>query len=489
MYKYNIYGLLLAGTLFLAACGNTNSNEGNIENTKNPVVSGVSFTPVANTYDNYDLKVPDGAVVDVLFTEATDSVRWEDGSFKPARGKADFLAYIPIDGSSQHGYLFVNHELREDGGMSWFEVQQDTAGNWEVIGDFVDIPFEEFGNTWHNCGGAVTPHNTILTAEEYPPATNADLLKARGNPADTVDFGDLKAYEQLGWMVEVDIETKKVLRKLYGMGRYSHEDVHCMADGRTVYLTDDYSPGVFFKFVADAPGSYETGTLYAYQQSDDGESGIWLPLPNDMESLINIREVAIKAGATLFRSMEWAQAHNDILYLTESGGDSSSYEAAVAMGGRLSKHLRPQNGKIIDNPHGQVLRFDPSTNKLDVFIAGGPMADGGHFSKPDGLTSVTINGVDYLVICEDGDHRRGRVSPEAAAKGENYNEIYFLDLSIANPSRDDLIRFSVGPRGCEQTGPIFTPDGKTMFVSVQNPDKRNPEPYNRTTVVAITSVF
>lgn len=457
-----------------------------------PVKEGIWFTPVVNTYDNYELKVPEGARIDVLFAEQTDSVQWADGSLRPARGKADFLAYVPIEGSNTHGYLFVNHELREDGGMSWFEVKQDTAGSWQAVGGFHDIPFADFGNTWHNCGGAVTPHGTILTAEEYPPASNADILKHRGNAADTADFGELKAFEQLGWMVEVDITTKKVLRKLYSMGRYSHEDAHCMPDGKTVYLTDDYSPGVFFKFVANQPGDYTTGTLFAYQQSTDGLSGTWLPLPNDMPSLINIREVAIKQGATLFRSLEWVEGIGTKLYLTESGGDSSSYAKAVAMGGRLSKHLKESFDKgdlMIDNPYGQVLVFDTETDRVEVFITGGPMADGGFFSNPDGLTSVTLNGKNYLVVCEDGGYTRGKVSAEAAAKQENYNELFLFDLDTPGLTRDNLVRFAVGPRGCELTGPIFTPDGKTMFVSVQNPSKENPSPYNRTTVVAISGVF
>jgi secreted PhoX family phosphatase len=118
------------------------------------------------------------------------------------------------------------------------------------------------------------------------------------------------------------------------------------------------------------------------------------------------------------------------------------------------------------------------------------MKDGGNFSQPDALTSAVINGVPYLIVCEDiGSGKRNRVNENAQAKGEKYNEMFFLDLTTKNPTRDNLVRFGVGPRGCELTGPIFTPDGKTMFVVVQNPNKNNVEPFNRSIVVAVTGVF
>ena len=56
----------------------------------------------------------------------------------------------------------------------------------------------------------------------------------------------MRRNEVMGWMVEVDIQSKKPLRKLWQMGRYSHEDTYCTPDGKLVYLTDDYGGGVFF---------------------------------------------------------------------------------------------------------------------------------------------------------------------------------------------------------------------------------------------------
>ncbi len=464
------------------------------------VNKGISFKPVTNTFDNQGLVLPEGAQFNLLFAERTDSVITADGKKYPAKGKQDYLAYLPINGSSEHGYIYVNHESRmanddlgDGGGMSWFEVKKEN-NQWKTINGHHYISFDNVGGSWHNCGGGVTPKGTILTAEEYPTATNTELYANGKNFRDTTDFNGFKRYEHMGWMVEVDPKTNKPLHKLYSMGRYSHEDVHCMPDGKTVYLTDDMGPGVFFKFVADKKDDYTRGQLYAYQQSADGNSGTWLALPRDTASLINARQVACQLGATLFKSQEWVEVVNGKIYITETGGDSTNFAKAMALGGRPALHLTQApnkiNDSIFDSPYGNILVLDERTNKLEVLVAGGNLKDGGNFSQPDALTAAVINGVPYLMVCEDiGSGKRNRVGDNALAKGEKYNEMYFLDLTIKNPTRDNLVRFSVGPRGCEQTGAIFTPDGKTMFMVVQNPNRENIEPFNRSIVVVVTGVF
>ncbi|MDX2002417.1 MAG: DUF839 domain-containing protein [Chitinophagales bacterium] len=484
----------LALFLAIAVLGGCNSQP------DKPLKAGIGFSSIKNNFDNQGLLLPEGAVYDILYSERTDSVLTADGKKFPAKGKQDYLAYIPIDGSSEHGYLFVNHELRnandllgDGGGMSWFEVKKE-GGRWKTVGGHHYITFDSLGGTWHNCGGGMTPKGTILSAEEYPTASNAELYHNGEHFRDTSDWKGFKRYEHMGWMVEVDPVSKKPLHKLYAMGRFSHEDVHCMPDGKTVYMTDDNGPGVFFKFVADNANDYTRGQLYAYQQSTDGQSGDWLALPRDTASLINAREVAFKLGATMFIGQEWVQEFNGKIYITETGGDTTNFARGLKLGGKVAHHLSQApvkvNDSLVDAPYGHILVLDPTSNKMEVLISGGVMKDGGNFSQPDGLAAATINGKPYLIVCEDiNGGKRARVSGLAHAKGEKYNEMYFLDLSLPKPTKDDLVRFSVGPRGCEETGPIFTPDGKTLFFVVQNPATENVEPFNRSTVVAVTGVF
>jgi secreted PhoX family phosphatase len=42
-------------------------------------------------------------------------------------------------------------------------------------------------------------------------------------------------------------------------------------------------------------------------------------------------------------------------------------------------------------------------------------------------------------------------------------------MLAADPATGEIKRFLTGPRGCEVTGVIATPDGRSMFVSIQHP--------------------
>jgi secreted PhoX family phosphatase len=42
-------------------------------------------------------------------------------------------------------------------------------------------------------------------------------------------------------------------------------------------------------------------------------------------------------------------------------------------------------------------------------------------------------------------------------------------MLAADPATGEIKRFLVGPRGCEITGVITTPDQETMFINVQHP--------------------
>ena len=61
----------------------------------------------------------------------------------------DMLAYIPINGSSEHGYLYIGHEtfsinpnLGDGGGGSVMEIKKKNK-QWELIGDVRHIDFSK----------------------------------------------------------------------------------------------------------------------------------------------------------------------------------------------------------------------------------------------------------------------------------------------------------------------------------------------------------
>lgn len=453
------------------------------------------FNDVAANFDAAMVYVADSLPYDVLFVEKEDMVLAADGRTSPAKRNHDYTNYIPINGSDE-GLLYISHEcndsnsvLGDGGGGTVFTIKQEN-GKWTRKGDFYNIDFSTVGTTFNNCSGAITTTGTILTAEEFPPSNNTLLYRKGKGTRDTSDYNNMKRFEHTGWMVEVDVTTKKALRKLYHLGRFSHEGAWAMEDGKTVYMSDDYNPSVFFKFVAEKAGDLSKGQLYAYSQSADGKSGSWIELPMDITSLINCRDIAISKGATMFTRMEWITLVNGKLYLTETGADTFSLEKEIQMGGKPSYQLM-NNYKVdsvtFDYPYGCVMEFDPATNAMRVVLAGGASADGSkHFANPDGITHCFKNNKPYLVINEDViEIDRGRVSGKALEEKTALNEIYWLDLTIANPKVEDLKRFLVAPKGCETTGGYFTPDFKTYFVNIQHPDTTNVPPFNRSCTIAV----
>jgi secreted PhoX family phosphatase len=290
-------------------------------------------------------------------------------------------------------------------------------------------------------------------------------------------------------MVEIDPGSRKAVRKLKGMGRYKHEDAYCMPDGKTIYLTNDDSPAFFFKFVATTKNQYEKGQLYVYQQSEDGVSGKWLPMPRDTIALEKARETAAGLGATMFLRHEWLTRVGTKLYISETGNDSIDLNKWVKLGGVPATYYRDHHhlgNQIYDDPHGRVLAFDVNRNSMNSLLEGGMINEQDAFSNPDCITSIHKNGKDFLVMNEDiiGTDR-GRTFGKATAGGYTVNEVYVLDLSIKEPQRSDLKRFMVSPKGSESTGGIFTKDGKNYFVNIQHPDETNQSQFNQATSVVL----
>ena len=459
----------------------------------------VPFTPVAPSSAG-DLLIPKELKYDLLFREG-DTVVSVDGKKTLAKGGHDYNAFLGNTlRSDSEGMMYTSHEVNSpdtiigDGGGGTIYRIHKTDGRWKPEGKYYSIDFSGVGETYNNCSGAVTPKGSIFTTEEFPPASNKDLFTTPWGPGfqDTSDYNGLKRYQNMGWVVEVNPAEKEAMHKLYGMGRFSHEGAWSMPDRKTVYLADDYFPSVFFKFVSSKEDDYTDGQLYAYKQSADENSGSWMALPMQMDSLVNIRDVALRMGATVFVRMEWITYVNGKLYITETGMDNFSMEKKKVFNGELPGYLKAKYSSVSNSyeyPFGGVLEFDPLTDKIRPYVYDGRgKADTKkHFANPDGISHCIMNGKSYLVINEDLiSINKGRVDSLALVQQKYIPEIWWLDLSIQNPSVDDLYRFLVGPSGSETTGGYFSPDYSTYFVNVQHPDNSNKYPFNKSATIAIT---
>lgn len=188
----------------------------------------------------------------------------------------DFNAFIPTDDAADEGYLFTNWE-DVPGMVSRLHLQQSrSTGLWTVL-ERKNLDFRGIEGTWNNCFGTVTPWDTPLTSEEYEPDARAWFHEAQETYNDQEEliesylgrFGNAYRY---GYIVEIEHprSDEPDPKKHYAMGRFSHENAVVMPDDRTVYMSDDGTGTVFFKFVADTPGDLSAGTLYAAAAKQQG---------------------------------------------------------------------------------------------------------------------------------------------------------------------------------------------------------------------------
>ncbi|WP_308990884.1 LamG-like jellyroll fold domain-containing protein [Mariniflexile litorale] len=351
-------------------------------------------------------------------------------------GTNDFTAYVAIEGSSEKGYLSVNHE-NTPGGVSILDVNLNTSTQlWEVDeSQVIDFYGTDLVTTTRNCSGGITPWGTVVTAEE---STNSGDVNGDG-------------YQDVGWLVEIDPVTASVLDynndgqkdKLWAMGRMNHENVVITNDGTTAYYGEDGGTHCVYKYVMDTPGNLTEGTVYvlhmdiALSGNDPSSStGTWIEVPNDTKAdRNNLSTIAGNLGGTAFNGVEDVE-------------------------------INPITGQIYFAAKGlsRVYRFTDNGDTLSDFetFVGGMNYDitseNGTQSEAwaDGNDNLTFDDKGNLWVLQDG--------------GKNYIWVVRPDHTQSNPN---VALFASMPSGSEPTGLTFTPDYKYGFFSVQHPSGSN----------------
>lgn len=450
----------------------------------------------------------------------------------PAKQWHDFIGVTPDPNNPAEFWVSVNHEMQQkndfigDGGaMTVFKVRRDAATDTLIKveqtlndgrkGIFFNVDFvNTVGETGMNCAGISSPTGRIWTAEEWQVSSNTAAANFMRDTADFIidapefpglDGGVIKKFQNLNWMVEIDPKQAKAIRKQYNWGRLFYEGGAISSDDRTVYLGEDASPGLFTKFVADVAGDFTKGKFYYYAQDQTPK---WQELDNtNLNVMLNPRLPAITSGATVFNRLEWVAINeqNGRVYIAETGrddlGKSGSWRAGITAGGKPAQHhvaraaalgLTPVSDDYVDY-YGRVLCYDPATEEVTVLIEAGPdfnVVDvptasypEKHLSNPDGLNMLYSNGKAFLIISED---LNGRTYGRMPDSKPIVCEAFLLDLSIANPTIDDLVRISATAIGAEITGAVMSPDGKTMLINNQHPATTNTGVYANSLTYAIT---
>lgn len=417
----------------------------------------------------------------------------------------DYTAFIPLDKDNPNdGLLWVNHEYtsrrfvggyrkgdertkeqvdkeRYSVGGSIVRIRKNEAGKWEVVlndphnrrvSGETKIPFawhEKIAGSDHaigtlgNCSGGVTPWGSILTAEENYEAYYGENSYDKNGKATYEEggYGWAKYYpqapEHYGWIVEVNILTGEA-KKLVGLGRCCHEcaTVFEASDGRlVVYTGDDAADRCLYKFISDKPGSIETGTLYVA----DTENGKWIAMDYEQqpilqkhfksqtEVLIRLREAAQLMGGTPLDRPE----DIDIDPLT----------------GNVLVTLT--NNKNKDNYFGSILKIEEDsadktgmTFKASTFLAGGEETG---FACPDNMAFDTKGNLWFT-----SDISGSSIGKKPYTSFKN-NGLFYVPMEGGEAGK--VFQVASAPVDAELTGPFFSPDGSTLFLSVQHPGEKS----------------
>ena len=283
------------------------------------------------------------------------------------------------------------------------ELTQDANGKLTATST-KPIDFSGVNGFWTPCAGSVSPWNTHLSSEEYPPdariyetATSVSVLATAdkamlrywGLDASTASIAEAKAVYKpynYGFVVEVatDASGNATVTKHYAAGRRALELAYVMPDKRTTYLTDDGVNDGFYMFVAKRAGDLSEGQLYAarwFQTSLAGQPHgtadiYWIPLgPSatdaQVKSLIdsNIQFSAIfeteaqAADGTCPSAASGFRAIN-----TETGRECLRLKAGQELAAsRLeSRRYAAYVGATTEFRKTEGMTFNPATNRFYV---------------------------------------------------------------------------------------------------------------------------
>ena len=365
-----------------------------------------------------------------------------DGMGAFVNGTGTTLVYNhEISGSEQPPVPDVpglTYDTGSNGGTTNLDV--DAAGN--RLGEYVSV-----AGTQNNCAGGVTPWGTWLTCEETEQRKGGRFLFDHGYVFEVSPI----ASENPG--------NSPVPLKF--LGRFAHEAVAVDPATNVIYETEDAGNpnGLYFRWVPPAGFQGKKGALKALAEGPGGDTAgllqamscsrgdqhiadlseatqpgtqykvTWVDVPDRDARTVSVRRQFTNEQVTRSRKLEgawWA--------------DGGAY--FVASFARLSDGSRNEHD-------GQVWFYDPAKETVTLTTIFGvnpnPSVDAENYDGPDNITVSPYGGV---ILAEDGSGVQHLVG--VTDQGKAYT----------------LARNDQG--GSEFTGPVFSPDGATLFACIQS---------------------
>ncbi len=388
----------------------------------------------------------------------------DDGLIVP--GKQDAMAAFPRpDGLTA---LVVNHEVeipahgplgafgRKDERLSQFPAAAFYDSGPRARGGCSTIVYDTrarevrrksltLAGTVRNCAGGTTPWNTWLTCEE--------CFESTGNGFEQ-DHGYVFECRPLEPGPEVNP------RPIRAMGRFNHEAVCIDPALGVVYLTEDRSDGLLYRFLpADRTNLHAGGRLQAlamrgrkgrslrnWEDSEPVRPGTilpveWVDLDGVDTPVDDLRYRGFAAGAARFARGE------GMWFGIGPGADAHSARSTARVYFACTNGGLKRMGQLwryLPSPYEGTAREREDGGLLELFVEPN---DSRIVANADNLSVTPWGG---LVVCEDSDFDQQRlllVAPDGS--------VSTFALNALNAS--------------EFAGSCFSPDGTTMFVNIQNP--------------------
>jgi hypothetical protein len=363
--------------------------------------------------------------------------------------------------------------------------------------------------TLGNCAGGSTPWGTWLTCEENFDAFFGGDASKLPEPAmqkrygvgrravygwwrhvDRFDLGkEPNEPNRFGWVVEIDpFEPGAPPVKRTALGRFKHEGcTYALAkDGRVVlYCGDDERFDYVYKFVTSRPWNptdraanrnlLDDGTLFVARFDAAGKVE-WLPLVHGQGPLTAANGFASQAdvlvktrlAADLLKATPMDRPED----IETNPVNGHVYVVLTNNGARKAGQVDAANPRA-NNEHGHILEIAPAggdhgaaTADWSVFLlAGRPGKDEGTRYHPATSENGWLSCPDNIVFDSKG--RIWIVTDGAPSTTQVADGVYAADTAGEGKALTRL--FYQAPTGAEVCGPIFTPDDRTFFISIQHP--------------------
>lgn len=306
----------------------------------------------------------------------------------------------------------------------------------------VELEYLSLIGTVRNCSGGKTPWNSWITCEETAfrkDDENGSLEKNHG-----YNF-EIPATDKIGLIDPIPIKA---------MGRFVHESAAIHPATGIVYQTEDEGNGLVYRFIPNATGELQSGSLHKGGRLqclviDEWKSAdtrnhkdqktdrlpekksfnvSWMDLDNIDEHDNDLRLRGHKKGAAIFSNGEGMTYGKDEVFFTASSG-------GITGSGQIFKYVPSKY-------EGQPQEKE-SPGTLELFIES---RSNDTFRYCDNITVAPWGDV---IICEDNADAR--------------------IIGITQAGKAYIIAQNIGYRESEFAGPVFSPSGETLFVNIQVP--------------------